>query len=225
MNLIKELWNGDKPLVVTYWLYGILPSMVFHIIDVIVELNYVKLFTAYGESLNYFIYCYLIIGFLYSIFIFVAIWRSAEKYTGNGIWSALAKFAVILGIFSLTMQAKQLYESWNIKPDDTQAINKSLQETAVFMKKSLPQMVDNNTKLYDITTRDHQIIYHYQIIGLEDQFILSKRESIRASILTHNCTNEGTKEILNYNVTMSYRYKSTGAKPLIEFDIQLNDCK
>jgi hypothetical protein len=81
-NYLLRLWRGEIPLAVTFWLYGILPSLGLNIFfTLIVRPNPVV----------------TIVYLAYYVFMIAAIWRSSEKYRGAKIWGALARISVILG--------------------------------------------------------------------------------------------------------------------------------
>tara|TARA_B100000029_G_scaffold459116_1_gene489015 strand:+ start:729 stop:1058 length:330 start_codon:yes stop_codon:yes gene_type:complete len=96
MNLIKRLWNGEIPLVKTYWIYGVIFSN-------IAALILFSLMTASIES-NFFIGYEIarILTLLISVHVIVSIWNSAGKYIKNkkqcnesSFWGYAARFAAI----------------------------------------------------------------------------------------------------------------------------------
>ncbi len=97
MDLVKALWRGDIPLVVTYWLYGVLGSLLLRIPLLIWEEYPPTSPVLAGVVLAYFV---MIV--VYTVFIAVAIWRAATKYKGSSWWwSGLAKIAVVAGVVSM----------------------------------------------------------------------------------------------------------------------------
>lgn len=89
MNLIKQLWRGELPLVLTYWAYGVGGNIAM------------KLFLlTLAVAMPVLALPVLLLSLIYSIFISVAIWRSANKYEGNRLWAILAKIAIIFGVLN-----------------------------------------------------------------------------------------------------------------------------
>jgi hypothetical protein len=43
-----------------------------------------------------------------SLFMAVAIWRSAGNYTGSKLWAVLARVAVVIGVIGLAVQVVKL---------------------------------------------------------------------------------------------------------------------
>jgi hypothetical protein len=99
-NLIRSLLNGDIPLVQTYWLYGFLGGTLVQFPVRLLEYNLSN--AAYSENANFATLALIIVfstlSFFYSVFMFVAIWRSANKYHGPSYWVLLAKGMVVIGI-------------------------------------------------------------------------------------------------------------------------------
>ncbi len=86
-NDIKEkfetLWNGDVPLVKTYWLYYFTGVFILRIITALIS-----------PALA-------MVALLWAGFMIVPIWRSADKYSGNRLFALLAKISAVLIAFSI----------------------------------------------------------------------------------------------------------------------------
>ncbi len=109
MALLKALWRGEIALVKAYWIYGVLVQLIiFGIPEFIMQANDYepKSLTAFAVLAVY--------GFVftpvYKVFIFVAIWRSANNYEGRKIWSILAKIAIVFGIFLVVMEYMKAFQ-------------------------------------------------------------------------------------------------------------------
>ncbi len=101
MELIRSLWRGDVPLVKTYWLYNVVANIIFRLAFVYCQ--------AYDNVFMYGPGALVVLGltlfwFVYTIFICVAIWRSANKYRGLTVYAVLAKGTVILNAVALIGQ-------------------------------------------------------------------------------------------------------------------------
>lgn len=97
-NFFSKLASGDFGLAKTYWLYGILVSLVVQIIGE---------FITSTESLVLVMGIYII----YMLPVLLGIWRASKKYTGPYVWAVLAKIAVVLGWLSLGSSALVLITS------------------------------------------------------------------------------------------------------------------
>lgn len=111
MNLIKDLWKGDIPLVTTFWIYNFLANIILAIPGIIIETTWTQ------ETINQYsatIYLYFLITILYSLLILVALWRSADKYINDiqnkgKYWGGITKILVILGALRSIVEFSQLF--------------------------------------------------------------------------------------------------------------------
>jgi hypothetical protein len=100
MELVHRLWRGEVGLASTYWLYGVvLNGIVLGVIGgTVVGLTGVLVLVV----------VYVAFSLAVSVFMAVAIWRSAGNYTGAKLWAVLARVAVVIGVIGLAMQVVKL---------------------------------------------------------------------------------------------------------------------
>ena len=109
IEILKKLWNGHYSLSKSYWFFGNIIPLIFFIILISLALSFQE--NALDALLNqqfvpkglYERAILLFITFLfliYSIISTVGIWRSANHYTGKRYWSVIAKFAIVLALFT-----------------------------------------------------------------------------------------------------------------------------
>lgn len=91
IGLMKTVWRGDAPLVITYWLFGFLGSLVIYGIST-------ELFNAASSKLAKLSLLAFIVA--YQVFATVSIWSASKKYKGKRGYAVLAQVAVFLGWFS-----------------------------------------------------------------------------------------------------------------------------
>ena len=89
-NLLIVLWRGAAPLVITYWLFGVVITFIF------AGVSRELMMVADSKLLQL---CVLQFLLLYQIFISVAIWRSAKNYGGKVVYRRLAQVAVVISWF------------------------------------------------------------------------------------------------------------------------------
>jgi hypothetical protein len=106
MNLIRNLWRGDIPLVKTYWLFGVIAGIFFNIVFAYIEYQSTVFSKGFGPM---FVLGLVVFVFTYSVFISFAIWRSANKYQGIQRYVILAKIAVILGMMALIKAVLEIF--------------------------------------------------------------------------------------------------------------------
>lgn len=88
MDIFKKVFNGDERLVITFWGWGFLGSIVYGII-VTLLLGLLGLATPLILA---------IARLPWSIFVWISVWRSSDKYKGPSHWALIAKGLVILGV-------------------------------------------------------------------------------------------------------------------------------
>lgn len=76
-----RLFEGDIPLIKTYWIYFICVTNVLFRVAIASSSAMLYLLTA-----------------IYVLFISVAVWRSSNKYKGRNIWAILAKIIIVLNV-------------------------------------------------------------------------------------------------------------------------------
>jgi len=103
---VGDLWRGDVPLVLTYWMYGFVVGVAFAMAFFAIDYLVTGLAEGFGPM---FILGLMLVYFVYTAFINVAIWRSASKYRGRKLWAILAKIMVLVSWAALIREAWQIY--------------------------------------------------------------------------------------------------------------------
>ena len=97
MDFIRALWRGEVALIKTYWIYGTLGMLLlFGIPSIIFEES--GFYETEDPTLLIVVLAHALFAVVYTIFISVAIWRSATNYMGSAWWAGLAKVAVVIGV-------------------------------------------------------------------------------------------------------------------------------
>lgn len=85
MGILAKLWHGELPLYVTFWFFGMIIGTVISICV-----------NTYGleaeHTTNVVRFSWVFAALVYTGFMCVALWRSADKYKGAPIWSICARF-------------------------------------------------------------------------------------------------------------------------------------
>ncbi|WP_320170904.1 hypothetical protein [Maridesulfovibrio sp.] len=89
----ETLYNGELSLPVTYWVFGIVPSLIINALSKTIILN-----VSYGAYLFF-----MLASATYTYFIGVGTWRSATKYNGPRFWAILAKISVCCWFISCAL--------------------------------------------------------------------------------------------------------------------------
>jgi len=89
-SYFHKFWDGELPLVQSYWVVAWLISL-----PVGFAIGFVALFVGFA-MFAFFIPWY--------VFTTVGVWRSSDRYKGPKFWSVLAKLAMILAWISLVTE-------------------------------------------------------------------------------------------------------------------------
>lgn len=104
-SFIGTHWRGEFPLPVAYWVVGVLCGVLFAILFVAVSAAMGTV--DYNPYALFLVSSFLLlIGLTVTLWQCVGIWRSADKYVGEGrpaIWSTLAKMAVFFSACSVVI--------------------------------------------------------------------------------------------------------------------------
>ena len=107
LSIFISFWNGKIPLWKSYWLVGELLNALVLLIIFNAEIYYFgnSKFLEYLPLLSYSELSFFakFIIFVWSIFITVGIWRSAENYKGNIIWIFLSLIILSYRLFTIRL--------------------------------------------------------------------------------------------------------------------------
>ncbi len=93
-SLLLRLWHGESPLPVVYWGFGILGNATLWLLWFGVALG-----GLIAIPLALVLLLLALVG--YSLFIAVAVWRSARRSTAKPAWRVLARVTILLGPLAL----------------------------------------------------------------------------------------------------------------------------
>ena len=106
-NLLYNFWYGKITLWKSYWIVGELINALILLLIFNIEINYFNNINIYNQlpfiNFDNFHFFNKIILIIWTIFITIGIWRSAEKYKGNFIWIILTLIFLSYRIFTLRL--------------------------------------------------------------------------------------------------------------------------
>lgn len=209
-----RLFRGEVPLVITYWVFGVLVSGVgSRIAMFFLEKNYLSIATKQGGE--YWILAFSFFAVALSIFILIAIWRSAGKYEGETVWSILARLVVVGNAAFL------IYSSWLAFDVDHQ-----IDQGIGLLQKNLPYMIDEQTRLDDVTTRSNIVRYKYVLpkISKSDVNVVFFNLEMGMNVVSLSCTSESIKTLLDAGRTVEHMYFDKHSQLISKFTVSGDDC-
>ncbi len=199
-NYLIKLLNGDIKLSVTFWVWflSIFIILKFILINNVNELTYDT------------------ISFLYSVFIFICIYRSANKYLGSKLWPFLTKTLVTISLFFSLLS---LYETIRVTFFNDYVISSEIKN----FKKKLPLKVDSYLNLIDISKEKKNIFYTYQLTTLTSKKT-HNIERFKKQIQESLCEKGYTLELLKNDYRLNYSYLDINDKQVMNILTEKEDC-
>jgi len=106
-SLLYNFWFGKITLWKSYWIVGELINALIIFLIFNIEINYFNNINIYSQlpfmNFDNFHFFNKIILIIWTIYITVGIWRSAEKYKGSFIWVVLTLIFLSYRIFTLRL--------------------------------------------------------------------------------------------------------------------------
>ena len=216
MNLLK----GNVKLVITFWLFAVVPGVIYRIIGMVFEKYYIKLILI--PHMHWLLYLYIIFPFIYFPLIYIAIWKSSNQYTKNKLWPRLAKCTVILGVFFLIIGALLILNQFKHRND----IPYKIKQEVTLISKSLPIKVDAESEIVNVTFINNILSYDYKLTNKEISKLNLPFFSVimKPELLKIVCNNPGLKTYLLNGIRIDYNYVDKNEKQIGNIIIQSNDC-
>lgn len=201
-NYLKTLFNGNISLIIVFWFW-------FVFMSILIE----YFFNYKNNSINFTIQIVLL---LYSIFIFIIIFKSANKYKGNKIWSFLAKTIITINLFISLSYFIEVYK-FNFLED--YYIEKEIKS----LKNNLPIQVDINSTLIDIYKKDKIVFYKY---SLNDVDLSSQKNQnvLKRKVQESICEDYNTTDLLKKDYILIYEYINQKEEKIIDIKTTKENC-
>jgi hypothetical protein len=214
-SYLKKLIRGEINLNITFWIWFVFVSLVinFFIDNSFNESNYHQS----NNELIFNVITYLLI-FMYSILIFIAVYRSADKYIGNKLWPFLAKVIISINLFFSLFSA---YDLLRVTIFEDYAIRSEI----INFKNSLPLKVNSYSHLTDIAIEDKKIFYTYRLdnmdINSKENYNLNK---FKSQVQDSLCEEDNTLKLLKKDYILNYTYIDKNEEKLIDIKTNKLSC-
>lgn len=210
--LLLRLWRGDVPLATTFWVWGFAVFSLLRIADAWAERN---IFVVQDHIHWYWFFSGIAI--IYGVFIWVAIWRSAEN-SQSKVGAGLARLWVGLGILQTVVAYGTVINDLN-----KDAYSESdLRKLAFDLRKSLPAAVDDITVLDSVSASGRTLTYKYTV---DIQGQLLDLDILKANILANSCTDDSILSMINDDVVVDFEYQSEIKDQLGTITITKESCQ
>ena len=121
-NYFIRLFRGEIPLPMTYWVWFFFASLVILIAS---SFYFDSLPIELTSKQRYISLSIAIFSILYSIFILIAVWRSATNHDGSKFWANVAKIIVIINVINLSIDTYSFSRNFT---DKSYALTNSIKQ-------------------------------------------------------------------------------------------------
>lgn len=211
-NYFHQLFNGQTSLSFVFWFWFVFVSFCIEYLFENNYLNYLYLEENFNFK-NFLIHSSIL---LYSVFIFLVIFRTTRNYKGNKIWSFLAKTFVMINLFFSISLYIEIHKDYFL---EDYYISKDIEE----FKKELPIEVDVNSSLIDIYKKDKNIFYKYSLVDV-DLSLDENKKGLKKQVYESLCENKATLDLLKKDYILNYEYTNQNDEKLIEIKTTKEHC-
>jgi hypothetical protein len=210
-----KLLRGNLSLSITYWIWFVFVTI---LIRYFIDINFEQINphrTKFDEIISLVVYFLTII---YSLFIFVAVQRSARNYNGSKIWSFLAKVLVTVSLFFSIVSAYELIKLYLIEDF---AIKTEIEN----FKKTLPLKVDSFVSLIDVAKNDKNIFYTYELSNLDlKKEVTYNFKKFKNNIQDSLCEESNSLKLLKKDYILNYTYIDKNKTEVIQVETTKESC-
>lgn len=211
-SYFKKLLKGEVSFLITFWIWFVSISI---IIEYFFETDIPQDLYNYSNESLYFSLILNLLILAYSIFIFIAIFRSAKKYTGSKIFSVIAR--ILVG-FNLLLSLNVVIDDVKYTFFEDYLLGLEIEK----FNKELPIKVDLNSELIDIQKDDKSINYTYKLYDLSKEELDEKR--FKNQVQNSLCEDDNNIELLKKDYILNYKYFDTYGKKIFEIITDKNSC-
>ena len=207
----KKLLKGEISLFIVFWFWFVFISFFIEVVFFQIE----SLSNTFYETNYSQLFLYLII-LIYSILIFVFVFKSAINYKGSKLWSFLAKVIITINLFISLSYSADIVKFYFL---EDYAIEKEISD----FKKNLPMQVDSVSILIDIYKRNKTIFYNYQLfnVSLNEE---KDKNRFKRQIQNSLCEDEISLSLLKRDYILDYEYINEKEEKVINIQTEKNDC-
>lgn len=213
-SYFRKLIKGYIPLYQTFWAWFICIALIIEIFfDMNLDhINYSNL--TFSDSFSILIYS---LSIIYSIFIFLAVFKSANNYKGNKIYSFISKSLVSIYLALNIYVTIDIFKFVFIKD---YILNKQINS----YQQQLPIIIDSYIKLNNIYKNDKTINYEYEFYGLDkSKDKIPNSYKLTRQIQESICIEENF-DLLYEGYTFKYKYFDKKQNEILEVNTNLSSC-
>lgn len=217
-----KLLKGKVSLSITYWVFGVLPAILYFILVGIIMDNLLKISTT--PYIKWIVYVVIFFPYYYYPFIFFAIWKSSNHYTKNKVWPILAKISVILGLALLIKMIISNIIVFNHRND----LPYKLQLETNLLNTQLPKHINKETILTKMTFDKNNNTLTYIITSPHDKSEIKSNlfsDEWKKFMIHGACNKKEIRAALDAGITYVYHVNDNHGATITDVVIKASDCK
>jgi hypothetical protein len=207
---LRKLLKGEVSLFIVFWFWFV---GIYFFIEIFFQIEFSENSIINNNYSNIFLFLVILI---YSILIFIIIYKSSNNYKGTKIWAFLAKIILTINLFlsfSYFIDIVKFYfaEDYTIE-----------KEIADF-RSNLPIKVNSTSILTDIYKKDKTIFYSYQLleVAVEKNIDINRfKKQIQSSL----CEDNSSLDLLKRDYILDYEYTNEKEESIISVKTVKENC-
>ena len=199
----------------TYWVWFFFASFVilisssFYFNNLPVELTSTQRYLSISIA---------IFSILYSIFILIAVWRSATNHDGSKFWANVAKIIVIFNFINLSMDSYSFSKNFT---DENYALINSIKQ----LDERTPVKINENIYITKAVIHEKNIYYTYKLQNLDTKKLSSiNKTMLKDDVIKATCEDMETGQLLKQEYKFHYYYTNKESQKIAEIKISNKDC-
>ena len=214
-SYLNKLLKGQVNLNITFWIWFVFITLT---INLFIDSNFEQ--NNYHQNNREIVFSVILylVDFIYSILIFIAVYRSANNYTGNKLWSFLSKVTISINLFFSLFSA---YDLLRITIFEDYAIKSEINN----FKDNLPLKVNSYSHLIDIGIKDKNIFYTYKLDNMD---ITSAQNynfrKFKSQVQNSLCEEDNTLKLLKKDYILNYSYIDKNEGKVIDVKTEKTNC-
>ena len=214
-SYFKRLLKGQINLNITFWVWFVFVTLA---INIFIDNSFIQ--TDYHQNNNGVLFSFIIylLSFIYSILIFIAVYKSAQNYIGNKLWPFLARVIISINLFFSLFSA---YDLLKVTIFEDYAIKSEINS----FKNNLPLKVNSFSHLIDININKKNIYYTYRLDNMDISSAQNYNlKRFKSQVQDSLCEEENTVRLLKKDYILNYTYIDKNAEKLIDIETKKTNC-
>ena len=105
-------------------------------------------------------------------------------------------------------------------------VDEAMARQALEMNKTLPVMIDDNSRLDEVAYKDRTFTHFYTVVGISNKAFLEAYplDVLKDFFAANACNDENARNSMHDGVVFAYRFRSEGGEQLAHVDVSIGDC-